>query len=102
MTQLDVNQLKQPEFWGASPESFDVIETHLSWVFLANGDAWKLKKPVSLYFVDYSTLENRKFFCEEEVRLNRRSAPGYYLGVKPLTAVGDRYQLDGEGPVIDT
>lgn len=62
-----------------------VIETHISWVLLAGADAYKIKKPVRLSFVDYSTLEARRFYCEEEVRLNSRLAPGLYLGVVPIT-----------------
>ena len=61
------------------------IETHISWVLLAGDLAYKLKKPVRLPFVDYATLEARRHFCEEEVRLNRRLAPLIYLGVSRIT-----------------
>ena len=63
-----------------------VLETPISWVLLARDLAFKLKKPVRLPFVDYSTPARRKFFCEEEVRLNRRLAPALYLGVSRMTA----------------
>lgn len=59
-------------------------ETHISWVLLTERLAYKLKKPVQLPFVDFSTLALRKHFCEEEVRLNRRLAPALYLGVVPI------------------
>lgn len=59
-------------------------ETHISWVFLGKDEVWKIKRPVRYPFVDYSTPELRRHFCEEEVRLNRRLAPGVYLGVVPL------------------
>ncbi|HEX5285963.1 MAG TPA: AAA family ATPase [Polaromonas sp.] len=59
-------------------------ETHISWVLLTERLAYKLKKPVHLPFVDFSTLALRKHFCEEEVRLNRRLAPSLYLGVVPV------------------
>lgn len=59
-------------------------ETHISWVLLTEHLAYKLKKPVRLPFVDFSTLALRKHFCEEEVRLNRRLAPSLYLGVAPV------------------
>src|SRR5665647_1034620 len=59
-------------------------ETHISWVLLTERLAYKLKKPVHLPFVDFSTLALRKRFCEEEVRLNRRLAPSLYLGVVPV------------------
>lgn len=58
-----------------------LIETHISWVLLTEGHAYKLKKPVHLSFVDFSTLASRRHFCEEELRLNRRLAPALYLGV---------------------
>lgn len=76
----------------AWPESQrpDVIETHMSWVFLGDDTVLKLKKPVRTGFLDFSTLAAREFNCREEVRLNRRLAPGVYLGVLPL-----RQRLDG-------
>ena len=59
----------------------EVIETHISWLLLADGCAWKLKKPLTLPFLDYGTQEKRHFFCQEELRLNRRFAPELYLGL---------------------
>lgn len=79
----------------------ELIETHISWILLAGGLAFKLKKPVRLPFVDYSTLARRRQFCEEEVRLNRRLAPGLYLGVSCVTGSTDAPALDGEGPALD-
>ncbi|MEO7399556.1 MAG: hypothetical protein ABIV07_02115, partial [Polaromonas sp.] len=63
----------------------ELIETHISWVLLAGDDAYKIKKPVRLPFVDYATLQARRNFCEEELRLNRRLAPSLYLGVTRIT-----------------
>jgi len=65
-------------------EPVALVETHISWVLLTGHLAYKLKKPVRLPFVDFSTLALRKHFCEEEVRLNRRLAPALYLGVVPV------------------
>jgi aminoglycoside phosphotransferase family enzyme/predicted kinase len=62
----------------------ELQETHISWVLLTDRLAYKLKKPLRLPFVDFSTLALRKHFCEEEVRLNRRLAPSLYLGVAPV------------------
>jgi aminoglycoside phosphotransferase family enzyme/predicted kinase len=75
--------------------------THISRVFLAGEFAYKLKRPVSLGFVDFSTLARRRFFCEEELRLNRRLARQLYLGVVPVTRNGDRIQVEGEGETVD-
>jgi aminoglycoside phosphotransferase family enzyme/predicted kinase len=62
----------------------NVVETHISRVLFSGGRAYKVKKPVTMPFLDYGTLEARRHFCFEEVRLNRRLAPGFYLGVRAL------------------
>ncbi|MDP3759292.1 MAG: AAA family ATPase [Ramlibacter sp.] len=79
----------------------ELIETHISWVLLTADLAYKVKKPVKLPFVDYSTLEARRHFCEEEVRLNRRLAPGLYLGVAHIAASPGGPQIDGPGALLD-
>lgn len=77
-------------------------QTHLSHVFLSGGLAHKLKKPLRFAFVDYSTREQRRRFCDEEVRLNDPLAPGVYLGVVPVTrGRNGRIALGGDGSVID-
>lgn len=63
----------------------EAVETHMSWVFLTARHAWKLKKPVRYDEMDFRTLPARRFFCEEEVRLNRRLAPSVYLDTVPLS-----------------
>ena len=77
------------------------VQTHISLVFLAGDFAYKIKKPVRFLFVDYSTLEKRKSFCEREVELNRRLAPDVYLGVVPITRQGDTLALEGEGEPVE-
>ena len=74
------------------------LETHISWVLLAGKHAYKLKKPVNFGFLDFSTLERRKTFCEEELRLNGRLAPQLYLRTVAITGTPESPQLDGEGP----
>lgn len=76
--------LLKPSVWPDSPEQVELIETHISWVFLTRDFAWKIKKPVSFDFLDFSTLEQRKHSCHEELRLNRRTAPNLYLDVVPI------------------
>ena len=78
-----------------------VIETHISWVILCADTAYKIKKPVHLPFVNYSTPEARRHFCEEEVRLNRRLAPSIYLGVARITGTYSAPSIDGPGPVLE-
>lgn len=79
----------------------ELIETHISWVLLAGDDAWKLKKPVALGFVDFSSVAARRHACEEELRLNRRLAPALYLGVVPVTGTPAAPRLGGRGAVLD-
>jgi aminoglycoside phosphotransferase family enzyme/predicted kinase len=78
-----------------------LVETHISWVLLGEGAAWKIKKPLRLSFVDYSTLERRRHFCEEELRLNRRLAPSLYLGVARITGSPAAPTLDGPGEALE-
>ncbi|MBI3047662.1 MAG: AAA family ATPase [Acidobacteria bacterium] len=77
--------LAAPAAYGPMCHRVDRVETHISIVFLAGDRAFKLKRAVHFPYVDYSTLEQRRRFCAEEVRLNRRTAPEVYLGVTPLT-----------------
>ncbi|MEO5660153.1 MAG: AAA family ATPase [Polaromonas sp.] len=79
----------------------ELIETHISWILLIEEDAYKIKKALRLPFVDYSTLQARRHFCEEEIRLNCRLAPSLYLGVTRITATHQAPTLDGPGPVVE-
>lgn len=79
----------------------EVRQTHISVVFLAGPYAYKVKKPVNPGFLDFSTLEKRLHFCEEEVRLNRRLAPQAYLGVVPVVRTGKGLQFEGKGEVVE-
>lgn len=80
---------------------FELVETHISWVLLGKEHVFKIKKPVKFSFLDFSTLEKRKFFCEEEVRLNSRLAPEVYLGVVPVVEKDGTLSLEGEGKVVN-
>ncbi|MGQ9678043.1 MAG: bifunctional aminoglycoside phosphotransferase/ATP-binding protein [bacterium] len=96
-----VQELLQPAFYGRAVERVRLIETHTSWIFIAGEFAYKVKKPVNFGFLDYTTLSARKFFCYEEVRLNRLLSPDLYLGVLPIGEKGGRLQLGESGRVID-
>lgn len=78
-----------------------IFETHISCVVVAGGFAYKFKKPVRYDFVDFSTLEARRFYCEEEMRLNARLAPDIYLGVVALGGPHERPVVDGPGAPIE-
>jgi aminoglycoside phosphotransferase family enzyme/predicted kinase len=79
----------------------EVRQTHISVVFLVGAHAYKVKKPVTLGFVNYGTLERRRHFCEEEVRLNRRLAPGVYLGVVPVSLDRGIVRMEGRGEAVE-
>ena len=78
-----------------------LIETHISFVLLAGASAYKIKKAVNLGFLDFTTLAQRRFYCDEELRLNRRTAPSLYLEVLPVTGSVEQPTLGGEGPPLD-
>ncbi|HUL80542.1 MAG TPA: AAA family ATPase [Gammaproteobacteria bacterium] len=79
-----VAALKRPGAYDHGVAAVRLAETHISWVFLTGEYAYKVKKPVKFSFLDFTTLERRRRFCEEELRLNRRLAPRLYLGVVPI------------------
>lgn len=97
-----VRRLRQPTAYPHAPERVELVETHMSCVFLAGERVYKLKKPVRFAFLDFSTLRAREIDCLEEVRLNRRLAPGVYLGVVPLTlGASGELSVAGEGGIVD-
>jgi aminoglycoside phosphotransferase family enzyme/predicted kinase len=91
-----VAAMLEPEFYPHAPQRVELRETHISWVFLADERAYKVKKPLVLPFLDYGTRERRHLMCREEVRLNRRLAAEIYLGVVGLACAGGRWSLTEE------
>lgn len=87
----------RPEMYAHRPAGVELVQTHISYVFLAGDEVYKVKKPVRFSFLDFSTLERRRYFCHEEVRLNRRLAPDVYLGVVAICSQGSEYRLGSEG-----
>ena len=79
----------------------ELYDTHISWVILTGSFAYKIKKALKLEFLDFSTLELRKHYCEEELRLNRRWAPELYLDIVPVTGSRTRPTLCGNGAPIE-
>jgi len=96
-----VRALGDPSRYPYPATAIEVIETHISVVVLAGEFAYKLKKPVDLGFLDFRTLAARQHFCEEELRLNRRTAPGLYLEVLPIAGRPNEPLLGGDGPPIE-
>ena len=80
-SQPDIIQfLSNPIAYGVGVEHVEIITTHISYIFLAGEKAFKLKREVSLPYLDFSTFELRRAACNNEVRLNKRTAPNMYLG----------------------
>lgn len=96
-----IKALSDPAAYRRPVEAVEVRQTHISAVFLTGSDAYKIKKPVNFGFLDFSTLEKRRHFCEEEVRLNRRLAATVYRGVVPITQNGEQLHVEGQGDVIE-
>jgi len=96
-----VKGLLQTASWPGSVAEVRHIETHISTVLLTGDYAYKIKKPVDLGFLDFSTLERRKLFCEEEIRLNSRLAPQIYLDVVPITGTASQPCMGGAGEAIE-
>jgi aminoglycoside phosphotransferase family enzyme/predicted kinase len=93
--------LREPPAQLRSAPEVALIETHISFVLLAGDEVYKIKKAVNLGFLDFTTLGARRFYCEEELRLNRRLAPALYLGVLPVTGSLEHPALGGQGAAID-
>lgn len=94
-------QLLDPAAYAHVPRRVTLVETHISWVFLADDLVFKVKKPVDFGFLDYSTLARRKHWCEEEVRLNRRLCPDAYLGVEPIVEQSGTLRVGIPGVAIE-
>jgi aminoglycoside phosphotransferase family enzyme len=92
---FDITSMLKPEVYDHPVTNMELIETHISWIILTGDFAYKIKKPVDFGFLDFSTLEKRKNFCEQELTLNRRLAPAIYLAVVAITGTQNN-------PVIST
>jgi len=108
-----VRAMLQPAFYPHRPARVRLVQTHISWVFIAGDRVYKLKKPVDFGFLDFSTPRKRAQACRREVELNRRLAPGLYLGVVAIhehrssgtdfksVPIGDRVPVPGSAPFPD-
>lgn len=97
-----LKSLTDPAFYPHGPASVEVRQTHISVVALAGPLVYKVKKPVDFGFCDFTTLEKRRHFCHEELRLNRRLAPDVYLRVVPIVRSAEgNLTLDGQGEPVE-
>ncbi|MDX1757618.1 MAG: AAA family ATPase [Marinobacter sp.] len=96
-----IQALQNPALYDHPVTDFQVLETHISWVILTGDYAYKIKKPMDFGFLNFSTLERRRHFCEEELRLNRRLAEQLYLEVLPITGSPEEPCLGGQGEAFE-
>ena len=97
-----VESMLKPEFYPHKPDTVELIQTHISFIFIAGDLVYKVKKSVDFGFLDFSTLEKRKYYCEQEVVLNRRFAPDVYIGVIEITEDDrENLQLGGGGGIVE-
>jgi aminoglycoside phosphotransferase family enzyme len=95
-----VDALMEPEAYDEDPGSIELVQTHISFVFLTRKFVYKVKKAVNLGFLDFTTLEKRRFFCEKELELNRRLCGGMYLEVVPINKA-DAIKIKGLGETVE-
>ena len=96
-----LDTLRNPRCYPHPVARVAMLETHISWVILTGRYAYKIKKPVNLGFLDFTTLAARRHYCEEELRLNRRLAPDLYLETVTITGSPQQPVIGGSGPGIE-
>jgi len=102
MTREQIGQLILEGDFPETTKKKKLIETHISWVILCDEFVYKIKKPVRYSFLDFSTIELRRHFCERELELNRRMSENLYLEVLPIRELNGKYTLGGhDGPEVD-
>jgi aminoglycoside phosphotransferase family enzyme/predicted kinase len=93
--------LKSPASYPHRPAEVRAIQTHISWVFIASPFVFKVKKPVNLGFLDFSTLGKRHYFCQREIELNRRLCPEIYLDAVPICETTFGFSFNSEGEIVE-
>jgi len=96
-----IQNLLSPNAYPHPVQAIRLVETHISWVLLSGDFAYKIKKPVNFGFLDFSTLELRRQYCQEELRLNRRLAEDWYVDVVPITGTVEQPRIGGAGEAIE-
>ena len=96
-----VQALLEPKAYPECPQRIELVQTQMSFVFLTDNYVYKVKKPVNLGYLDYTTLEKRQFYCQREVELNRRLCPDVYLSVVPITQDKGNFLIEVQGEAIE-
>ena len=96
-----VEDLLKPGTYPHKPQKVELVQTQMSFIFLTGEYVYKIKKPVNLGYLDYTTLEKRHFFCQQELELNRRLCPDAYLAVVPIIEGKGGLRIEGQGKAIE-
>ncbi len=96
-----VQALLDPKAYPDASQGVKMLQTQMSFVFLTGDYVYKVKKPVNLGYLDYTTLDKRRFYCQREVELNQRLCPDVYLGVVPITRNRGNILIAGQGEIIE-
>src|SRR5512143_1205654 len=100
MEQRILQSLLAPSAYPEPVTSVHLVQTHISFIFITDHFVYKIKKPVDFGFLNFTTLDRRRFYCDEELRLNRRLSPEIYLGVVEVRESPGGARFDGEGTII--
>jgi aminoglycoside phosphotransferase family enzyme len=96
-----IQALLKPGAYPDPPRTIELVQTQISYVFLADNLVYKIKKPVDFGFLDFTTLEKRHYFCRKEIELNRRLCPDAYLGVVTVTEDNGSFKIGGQGEATE-
>ena len=96
-----IQALLKPEAYRDPPRTIELVQTQISYVFLADDLVYKIKKPVDFGFLNFTTLEKRRYYCQKEIELNRRLCPDAYLGVVTVTEDNRSFCIGGQGDVAE-
>jgi aminoglycoside phosphotransferase family enzyme len=102
MTKRQIETLHSSGKFSGNTGIPELVETHISWVFLCDSFVYKIKKPIHYSFLDFSTIEKRKYYCEREIELNRRLTDDMYIDVQPVVENKGIFSIgNGKGAVLD-
>ena len=96
-----MSALFEPQAYPHKPKKVELVQTQMSFIFLTGEYVYKIKKPVNLGYLDYTTLEKRHYFCRQELELNRRLCPSAYLAVVPIVEEKNQLHIEGRGKPIE-
>jgi aminoglycoside phosphotransferase family enzyme len=96
-----VRELLRPNIYPEPTNNVELVQTHISFIFICDDYVYKVKKPVNFGFLDFTTLEKREHYCNQEIKLNKRLSPDTYLKVVGITDEGETLAIDGKGPVVE-